>query len=83
MTANTKIQWANHTFNPWRGCTKVAAGCANCYADALAKRNPATLGVWGDRGTRVVAAERMWREPLKCNNVIDNTRNLDWLLLTN
>lgn len=65
MGENTKIQWAHHTFNPWRGCTKVAAGCANCYADKQSKRNPKTLGVWGPSGTRVVASESMWREPLK------------------
>ena len=21
--AETKIEWADYTFNPWRGCTKV------------------------------------------------------------
>ena len=26
MTENSKIEWTTHTFNPWRGCTKVAAG---------------------------------------------------------
>ena len=34
MTANTKIEWADHTFNPWIGCTKVSPGCDNCYAKA-------------------------------------------------
>jgi protein gp37 len=61
----TKIQWAHWTFNPWRGCTKVSAGCANCYAETMSKRNTKTLGVWGPNGTRVVASEAMWREPVK------------------
>ena len=72
----TKIEWTatirpdgtiepGFTFNPFRGCTKVSAGCANCYAETLSKRNPKTLGVWGPKGTRVVAAESMWKEPLK------------------
>lgn len=65
MAENSKIQWTTHTFNPWRGCTKVHAGCTNCYAEALSGRNPSTLGVWGKDGTRVVAAEATWREPLK------------------
>lgn len=65
MAENSKIEWTTHTFNPWRGCTKIAPGCANCYADAMSKRNPKTLGVWGPNGTRVVASESMWREPLK------------------
>lgn len=67
MGQDTKIQWAHHTFNPWRGCTKVAAGCANCYADTQSKRNPGTLGIWGPNGTRVVSAEKNWRDVLKWN----------------
>lgn len=65
MGQDSKIQWTHHTFNPWRGCAKVSPGCANCYAETLSKRNPAVLGVWGDKGTRVVASESQWREPLK------------------
>ncbi len=67
MGANSKIEWTDHTFNPWRGCTKVAAGCANCYAERDAERFPDKLGIWGERGTRVVAAESTWKEPLKWN----------------
>lgn len=60
----TTIEWANFTFNPWRGCTKVSAGCTHCYAESMSKRNPAVLGVWGPRGARVVAAESYWKQPL-------------------
>lgn len=67
MAENSKIEWTTHTFNPWRGCTKISPGCANCYAETLSHRNPSVLGVWGDKGTRVVASEAMWREPLKWN----------------
>jgi len=65
MAENSKIEWTHHTFNPWRGCTKVSAGCANCYAETMSGRNPKTLGIWGPQGTRVVAAESYWREPIK------------------
>lgn len=65
MGAETKIEWCDHTFNPWRGCSKVHTGCTNCYAEKNAKRNPRIFGEWGDNGTRVVASEAMWREPLK------------------
>lgn len=67
MGSETKIQWTDHTFNPWRGCTKVHEGCAHCYAERDAKRFPDRLGVWGPNGTRIVAAESMWKEPLKWN----------------
>lgn len=63
----TKIEWCHHTFNPWRGCSKVSPGCQACYADAQARRNPGVLGIWGAQGTRVVASESMWREPIRWN----------------
>lgn len=63
----TSISWTDHTFNPWRGCAKVSPGCAHCYAEKQAKRNPKVLGLWGVDGTRPVASESMWRQPLKWN----------------
>lgn len=67
MAENSNIQWTDHTFNPWRGCTKVSEGCKNCYAETMSGRNPKVLGMWGPNGTRVVASEAMWAEPLKWN----------------
>jgi protein gp37 len=37
MTATT-IEWTNTTWNPVTGCTKISAGCHNCYAERMAKR---------------------------------------------
>jgi len=71
MGQNSAIEWTHHTFNPWRGCTKVSAGCANCYAEQLSARNPAVLGEWGPNGTRVIASESYWREPLKWNRAAE------------
>ncbi|MDR1974699.1 MAG: phage Gp37/Gp68 family protein [Bacteroidales bacterium] len=34
----TKIEWTEATWNPSVGCTKVTAGCKNCYAESMAKR---------------------------------------------
>lgn len=65
MGKDSGIQWTHHTFNPWRGCTKVSEGCAHCYAEAGSKRNPAVLGIWGPTGRRVVATDSMWQEPRK------------------
>lgn len=59
---NTKIEWADHTFNPWRGCAKVSPACQNCYAEVLSRRNPAMLGIWGQHGTRVLAGNDSWRK---------------------
>jgi protein gp37 len=71
---NTKIQWCNSTFNGWRGCQHALLpdgtphpGCVNCYAEAGSKRNPKTLGTWGDDGTRVRGVDAYWQLPLKWN----------------
>lgn len=64
MGEQTGIEWCHHTFNPWRGCTKLSAGCAHCYAETLSHRNPAVLGIWGDQGTRVPAADAYWLQAL-------------------
>jgi protein gp37 len=38
MSANSKIEWTDATWNPVRGCTKVSPGCAHCYAETFAER---------------------------------------------
>lgn len=38
MAKTTGIEWADSTWNPWRGCKKVSAGCAKCYAERDMKR---------------------------------------------
>lgn len=74
LGANSKIEWTDHTFNPWRGCQHAVLGdgsehpgCAHCYAEAMSGRNPKALGEWGADGKRVMASDAMWREPLKWN----------------
>ncbi|RQV98734.1 phage Gp37/Gp68 family protein [bacterium] len=34
----TKIEWTDYSWNPVTGCTKISAGCKNCYAERIAKR---------------------------------------------
>jgi len=50
MSEKTIIAWTDHTFNPWMGCQKVSAGCANCYALTLTK-NRMGLDLWGNPKT--------------------------------
>jgi protein gp37 len=38
MSANSKIEWTDATWNPVRGCTKISPGCTHCYAETLAER---------------------------------------------
>jgi protein gp37 len=65
MGENTKIEWADHTFNPWIGCTRVSPACDHCYAEKLATTR---LGVgWGPHAERRRTAESTWRQPLAWN----------------
>lgn len=74
MGTNTNIAWCDHTFNSWRGCVKVSAGCANCYAEKLSLRNPSVLGEWGKDGERPIAAESYWRLPERWNAQARNAK---------
>ena len=38
MGGKTEISWTDFTWNPLRGCSRVSAGCANCYAATIAAR---------------------------------------------
>jgi protein gp37 len=44
MADNSKIEWTDATWNPVTGCTKVSAGCDNCYAETFAERWRGTAG---------------------------------------
>ena len=63
MSANTSIEWCNHTFNPWHGCAKVSPACRSCYAEALDRRWGHAN--WGVDAPRRFFGEAHWREPLK------------------
>lgn len=36
--STTTIEWAQKTWNPTTGCTKLSAGCRGCYAESMSKR---------------------------------------------
>ena len=38
MSASSKIEWTDATWNPVRGCTKISPGCKHCYAETFAER---------------------------------------------
>jgi protein gp37 len=71
MSENSKIQWTDHTFNPWMGCTEVSPGCVNCYA---AVSTPVrAMGIeWGKGQPRKRTSEANWNEPLRWNRQAEN-----------
>lgn len=77
MGANTKIEWTwrtrpdgsaipGYTFNPWIGCSKIAPGCAHCYAEREQDQRYGRAK-WGPNGTRTKTTETYWQQPLKWN----------------
>jgi len=64
---NSKIEWTDHTFNPWWGCIRVSPGCEHCYAETLAHRYG--HAVWGPAKTtpRREMSENYWKQPIKWN----------------
>jgi protein gp37 len=67
MGEHSKIEWTDHTFNPWWGCTKVPGdpACHHCYAEAFSRR--LGLKVWGQAKDRRFFGDKHWNEPLKWN----------------
>lgn len=65
MGESSKIEWTDHTFNPWTGCQKVGPGCDNCYAEGWAKRSGVVE--WGPHASRRRTKPGNWQQPLKWN----------------
>ena len=60
MAEHTKIEWADSTWNPWEGCTKISDACDNCYAADRAKRFGTVE--WGNHPRRRLS-DANWRKP--------------------
>ncbi len=72
MADTTEISWTDHTFNPWWGCTKVAPGCDNCYAEAWDKRWGGNH--WG-KGTQLrIMSDANWKKPRQWNRKQPGTK---------
>lgn len=75
MSERTEIQWADSTFNPWIGCTKVSVGasgggCDHCYAEVITPvrvMRGKGIETWGPGATRHRTSAGNWRQPLHWN----------------
>src|SRR5213075_565950 len=69
MAANSHIEWTETTWNPVTGCSKVSAGCLNCYAERMAKRLHAMGSARYENGFAstmhddLIDAPRSWKAP--------------------
>ncbi|SPK77457.1 protein of unknown function (plasmid) [Cupriavidus taiwanensis] len=65
MSDYTRIEWADHTWNPWEGCQKVGPGCDLCYAEARNARFAGGIATnWGPGAPRRRTSAANWRKPL-------------------
>ena len=60
MAGNSHIEWTDATWNPVTGCTKVSAGCRECYAETMTRRFAKT---WGYSFNQVKIHEDRLGEP--------------------
>ena len=52
----SKIAWTEKTWNPIVGCSKISAGCQNCYAERMAVR----LAAMGKEQYKAVVRDGRW-----------------------
>lgn len=66
MGSQTNIAWADSTFNPWIGCTKISPGCDHCYAErGMSKRLKRVE--WGAGAQRSRTSPGNWQKPVTWN----------------
>lgn len=69
MGAQSAIEWTEASWNPITGCTKISPGCANCYAERMARRLKAMGQPAYANGFRVTVHKHLldlpltWRRP--------------------
>lgn len=63
MAERTGIEWTDHTWSPWWGCTKVSPACDHCYAEALDRRVGGAH--WGPGVARRQMSDEHWSAPLR------------------
>lgn len=69
MAKHSSIEWTDHTFNPWYGCTKVSPGCEHCYAEAMMDHRYHKVQ-WGEGRPRQRTSAANWNEPVKWNRAV-------------
>lgn len=67
MSANSKIEWTDATWNPVRGCTKISPGCKHCYAEVFAERFRGVPGHPYEQGFDLRLVPEKLVEPLLWN----------------
>ena len=64
MGTKTAIEWCDHTWNPWFGCTEISPACDHCYARVMMAERYGKV-TWGAGEDRVRTSAANWRLPFK------------------
>lgn len=64
MSTSTSIEWTDATWNPVTGCTKISAGCDNCYAERFSERFRGVVGHPFERGFDLTLRPERLLQPL-------------------
>ncbi|AOV00401.1 MULTISPECIES: phage Gp37/Gp68 family protein [Delftia] len=68
MSQDSKIEWTDHTFNPWEGCQRVGPGCDHCYAETRNARYSGGQAInWGPGAPRRRTSVSNWNLPRRWN----------------
>jgi protein gp37 len=65
MANKSTIEWTESTWDPVTGCTKVSAGCKNCYAEHMALRLQSMGQPNYANGFRLTCHEHVLELPLR------------------
>ena len=65
MATTTEIEWTDATWNPVTGCTKISAGCDNCYAARFSERFRSVLGHPFENGFDLQLRPERLEQPLQ------------------
>ncbi len=76
MAENTKIEWADHTWNPWMGCTKISPACDGCYAEDMMSTRYQLVG-WGAGEPRKRTSAQNWNQPLRWDRAAAKAGRID------
>ena len=68
MADKSTIEWTDTTWNPVTGCTKISAGCDNCYAARFSERFRGVPGHPFENGFDLTVRPERLLQPLDWKN---------------
>jgi len=82
MGETTHISWADRTWSPWTGCTKISPACDGCYAAHMMDTRMGRVE-WGEpgagEGTRDLMSDAYWRKPMAWDRTAEKTGVRPWV----